>query len=122
MSNIFAVKQDEADCKKAVSSSLKDPDSAKFGEFSIITPAPGLEAACLTVNARNSYGGYVGDRQASLIKINGEWVTAGMAIEAVDHASCKFSLGLILDTGKISDRHANDKRVLGWPDPDSYIH
>ncbi len=119
---IFAARQDEADCKKAVTSSLKDPDSAKFGEFSIVTPVPGMKTACLTVNARNSLGGYVGNRQASLLKIDGKWLVAGMGMEPVDHAECKFSLERILGTGKITDLNASEKRRLGWPDPNLYVH
>ena len=58
--------------KKAVLGSLKAPGSAKFGKFSLA----GKNGECLTVNAKNSMGGYTGDQQAYLIgkaKINGLW-------------------------------------------------
>ena len=51
---------------------LKDPDSAKFGEVVVIDIGEKDEAgnsmrwACVTVNAKNSYGGYEGDQQAIL--------------------------------------------------------
>jgi hypothetical protein len=53
--------------QSAVQKSLKDPDSAKFGDFYLYDE----KQACLTVNARNSYGGYTGDQLAVLNKING---------------------------------------------------
>jgi len=59
----------ESYAQKAVLASLKDPDSAKFGEFTLVND----NAACLTVNARNSLGGYTGDQQAYLIKKNNLW-------------------------------------------------
>ncbi len=60
--------------KKAVLDSLKDPDSAKFGKFSLV----GTDRACLIVNARNSMGGYSGDQQAYLFRAgdNKGWIVA----------------------------------------------
>lgn len=72
---------DESDAKKAVLGSLKDPDSAKFGKFTQVN-----EFACLTVNARNSMGGYTGDQQATLNQIDKEWIVA--RIEETSHDSC----------------------------------
>lgn len=46
--------QEKAATMGAVSSVLKDPDSAKF-EF--------LNANCGTVNSKNSFGGYVGTKR-----------------------------------------------------------
>lgn len=46
--------------KKAISYSLVDPDSAKFREVFI---APNQVAVCGEVNAKNSFGGYVGFRK-----------------------------------------------------------
>lgn len=52
---------------------LKDSDSAKFGGVAIvdINDKDGLgnsmKVACVTVNSKNSYGGYTGDQQAMLI-------------------------------------------------------
>lgn len=59
----------EAEAKKAVLANLKDPDSAKFGKFTQV----GEERACMTVNAKNSMGGYTGDKQAFLKKVGGKW-------------------------------------------------
>lgn len=72
----------ESEAKKAVLEILKDPDSAKFGKFTNIDN----KAACLTVNARNSMGGYTGDQQASLIKQEGKWIT--MDIDEMSHDIC----------------------------------
>lgn len=71
----------ESDTKKAVLGSLKDPDSAKFGKFTQIDERTG----CLTVNARNSMGGYTGDQQAALIKVGDEWE---FVMSNVSHNDC----------------------------------
>lgn len=70
----------ESDARKAVLENLKDPDSAKFGKFTNIND----KAACLTVNARNSMGGYTGDQQASLIKDEGKWIAIDMYNQSHD--------------------------------------
>lgn len=50
----------------SVQQQLKDPDSAKFGEITLVTPAEqstkyqSIKVACGSVNAKNSYGGYEG--------------------------------------------------------------
>ncbi|MDV2901775.1 hypothetical protein R0H17_09050 [Phytobacter diazotrophicus] len=44
-----------------VKQSLKDPDSAKFNSY-YRSFGDGVGYICGTVNAKNSYGGYVGDR------------------------------------------------------------
>lgn len=72
----------EYDAKKAVLGSLKDPDSAKFGKFTQVNE----KSACLTVNARNSMGGYTGDQQASLIKQENAWVV--LDIDEWSHEMC----------------------------------
>lgn len=72
----------ESEAKNAVLKSLKDPDSAKFSKFTNIDD----KAACLTVNARNSMGGYTGDQQASLIKQEGQWIVVG--IDKFAHELC----------------------------------
>jgi hypothetical protein len=74
---------DEPECKKAVLKSLNDPDSAKFGKLTV----EGARA-CLTVNARNSLGGYTGDQQAILqVEDNGfEWKV--LDITQLSHESC----------------------------------
>lgn len=72
----------EAEAKKAVLDRLKDPDSAKFGEFTQVNE----RKACLTVNARNSMGGYTGDQQAVLMKYGEKWLA--VAIVEVSHENC----------------------------------
>jgi len=47
--------------KQAVAQSMKDPDSAQFKNMAVIDGK--TRAVCGEVNARNSYGGYVGFRQ-----------------------------------------------------------
>jgi hypothetical protein len=48
--------------KAVVSKSLKDPDSARWGEIKVVRFHEGY-IACGTVNAKNSFGGYSGDAQ-----------------------------------------------------------
>lgn len=72
----------ESDAKKAVLGSLKDPDSAKFGKFTQVNEW----VACLTVNARNSMGGYTGDQQATLKQFNKKWVVS--SIDEISHDNC----------------------------------
>ncbi|MDP2109280.1 MAG: hypothetical protein Q8J94_00425 [Thiobacillus sp.] len=61
---------EEAAAKKAVLADLKDPSSAKFGDFRLLEDG----AACFEVNARNSFGGYTGASYMALIKMEGQWV------------------------------------------------
>ncbi|WP_372502401.1 hypothetical protein P7L66_13330 [Tistrella mobilis] len=44
----------------AVLRQLKDPDSAKFRDVRLVDHPAGGRVVCGEVNARNSYGGYVG--------------------------------------------------------------
>lgn len=49
--------------QQGVRNSLKDPTSAIFGEnFSAAQKDPGIVYVCGTVNAKNSFGGYVGNQ------------------------------------------------------------
>ena len=72
----------EKEAKMAVLDRLKDPDSAKFGEYTQADE----NNACLTVNARNSMGGYVGKQQASLVRKDGKWLV--IDIEDISHERC----------------------------------
>lgn len=54
----------------AVTDRLKDPESARFGEFYYNAK---LKRACLTVNAKNSMGGYTGDKQVALERTDDGW-------------------------------------------------
>jgi hypothetical protein len=62
---LLACGGDEAAAKKAVLDRLKDPESARFGKFSLA----GKDGACLTINAKNAMGGYTGDQQAYLTRV-----------------------------------------------------
>lgn len=65
----------ESEIKLVVRQNLRDPDSAKFGKIVAfdVKDADGRveKRACATVNAKNSFGGYVGDKQAYLRKKEG---------------------------------------------------
>ncbi len=76
------VDSEEIAVQKAVTASLKDPDSAKFGKFTLVSE----KDACITVNAKNGFGGYTGDQQAYLVKQNGTWST--LMINEMSHANC----------------------------------
>jgi hypothetical protein len=49
--------------QEAVRNHLKDPDSARFRNVTIIRVEPDGAVVCGEVNAKNSYGGYVGFRR-----------------------------------------------------------
>jgi hypothetical protein len=76
----------ESAAQKAVLSGLKDPDSAKFGKSSFIKNAKGSSFACVTVNSKNSMGGYVGDKQALLMEVKDSWTVFGF--EDISHDQC----------------------------------
>lgn len=47
--------------KSGTAAALKDPESARFGEFRAVEDgAKGVVTVCGTVNAKNSFGGYTG--------------------------------------------------------------
>lgn len=73
----------ESSAESAVRQSLKDPDSAKFGKYTKVTDV----RACLTVNAKNSMGGYTGDQVAYLVIREGKWYVAVIDAE-FDHEHC----------------------------------
>jgi hypothetical protein len=58
----------------AVRQNLKDPDSARFSTFYY---SKNTKRACITVNAKNSMGGYTGDKEIQLQRgADGwEWVS-----------------------------------------------
>lgn len=72
----------ESSAKKAVLERLNDPYSAKFGKFTLVDK----NSACLTLNARNRVGGYVGNHQAKLVKYDEVWVVLGLS--EISHAEC----------------------------------
>ncbi len=79
----------ESAIQKAVRGSLKDPESAKFGEHAVLDD----KFACMTVNAKNSMGGYTGNQQALLAKKDGEWIVA--EIDQMGFDECKRLMNLL---------------------------
>lgn len=55
-------KDDVAAVEKAVRDVLKDPQSARFGRMVAGSDGGDSATVCLMVNAKNSYGGYTGDK------------------------------------------------------------
>lgn len=81
----------ESDAKQTVLNQLKDPDSAKFGEFTLVNK----HGACLSVNARNSMGGFTGVKQAMLVRGtkdrgNAEWQVVDFA--EFSHKTCIYTI------------------------------
>lgn len=68
--------------KEAVLKRMKDPESTRFGEITIIEE----KLACATVNSKNSLGGYVGDKQLALKKNNEEWSLE--TFDSYSHSEC----------------------------------
>ena len=55
--------------KDAIEKNLKDPDSAKWGDRYITK-----NKVCVTVNSKNSFGGYVGNESYCATKNkDGDW-------------------------------------------------
>ncbi|MDT0507443.1 hypothetical protein [Novosphingobium sp. MMS21-SN21R] len=75
---------DEKAAQQSVLEVLKDPDSAKFGEFYY---NPETKKGCLGVNAKNGMGGYTGEQQAFLEKKDGGWKTLGL--DEISLAGCR---------------------------------
>lgn len=73
---------DESKIQDAVRARLKDPDSARFGELTVVG-----KQACITVNAKNSMGGYTGDQQAYLQEADGNWDVVDISSK-LNHAAC----------------------------------
>lgn len=74
---------EESKIQEAIRASLKDPDSAKFGEWGLINE----KSACMTVNAKNGFGGYNGDKEAYLHKIQNKWEFITL-IDTLSHEQC----------------------------------
>jgi hypothetical protein len=73
----------------AVKKELFDPYSAQFGEIKLILDD---KFACVPVNAKNKYGGYVGTQHAIVTRIGNTWVSMG----ASDISEAKCTL-LVID-------------------------
>lgn len=59
---ITLTKADVAAVQAGARASLKDPDSAKFGRMVAGADSKGEIIVCLMINAKNSYGGYTGEK------------------------------------------------------------
>jgi len=59
---ITACSSDESEIKSVVRASLKDPESARFGRLSNTITAIDFKFVCIYVNAKNSMGGYTGEK------------------------------------------------------------
>lgn len=73
----------------AVRKALKDPESARFGEITVGSN----HHACVSVNAKNSFGGYEGERQAVAMKVNGRWTYREMLPPEAAHSICVTLMG-----------------------------
>ena len=60
--------EEQSAFQKAIIESLNDPDSAKFNDQMILVDD---KAACVGVNAKNTFGGYTGFQQAMFMKLDG---------------------------------------------------
>lgn len=88
----------ESDVKKAVIATLIDPDSVKFGETTLI----GEDAACITVNAKNTMGGYTGNKELYLRKMNNAWIVGNTS--DVSHEDCVEAAKKVLADEKKDDK------------------
>jgi len=61
---------DQRAAERAVRENLKDPESARFGDFYYNKKT---HKGCLAVNAKNSMGGYTGDQLAYVEKTDEGW-------------------------------------------------
>jgi len=73
---------DRTAAQEAVKRVLHDPDSARFGSLTRV----GETGLCVTVNARDRSGEYVGDLVAIVRKYEGQWVSGAEFVES--HQRC----------------------------------
>jgi hypothetical protein len=68
-----------------VLTNLKDPDSAKFGDY-VEVLSKKRDWACLAVNAKNSMGGYTGEQSARFVRDAGaeSWKFDSIAPQSFD--------------------------------------
>jgi len=83
---LAACDRNRSGAEDAVRAILKDPESARFGEFYYNAST---KKACLTVNAKNSMGGYTGDQQAYVELKEGGW--DALMTNAVPQSQCRKS-------------------------------
>lgn len=61
-----ATTNEQENSKATVTSQLKDPESARFGEIWAMNGTNGKRTICGYINAKNSYGGYTGQKMFTL--------------------------------------------------------
>lgn len=81
---LTACDRNRSAAEDSVRQSLKDPSSAQFGDFYYNEKT---KRGCLTVNAKNSMGGYTGDQQAYVEPSDNGWLTIGIA--DLSQGSCR---------------------------------
>lgn len=84
--NIVKVSKSELEqIKKAVVRSFFDPEAARFGQVTVLSN----ELACVSVNGKNRFGGYVGESPTVASKIEGQWVSiGGNETKRLSHEAC----------------------------------
>jgi hypothetical protein len=81
--------EDRATLEQLIAASLKDPDSARFSGKIVIVNG---KAACVEVNAKNSFGGYTGFQQAMLVKFSGSSVWTFISVKDINQELCTYVL------------------------------
>ncbi len=84
VATLTACTSDRSGAEDEVRRNLKDPESAKFGDFYF---NPTTKKACLVVNAKNAMGGYTGDGVILLRKTGDGWQY--VSDNDTDFDSCK---------------------------------
>jgi len=97
--------------KQEVRESLKDPDSAKFSEVS--TAGNGL-VACGLVNAKNGFGGYIGNTPFMVWK---DSVIIGDATNALAVVQCCSVVEKAVQSHTASDKAPNFEVCRGIVEP-----
>jgi len=82
---VVACSNSEDSAKQAILNTLKDPDSAKFIKITMRSTGDN-EYACITLRAKNSFGGYEGNKVKLLHRKNSK----GWDVESFkyDHEDC----------------------------------
>ena len=78
---LAACDRNKGGAEEAVRENLKDPDSAKFGDFYYNDKT---HKGCLAVNAKNSMGGYTGYQLALVEKTGNGWQVSGINDVSLD--------------------------------------
>ena len=87
--------EQKSNIKNAVKESMFDPYSAVFEEVTIINN----KFACVGVNGKNRFGGYVGKKQAVVANVGERWLY--LRSEDISHENCKSIVKDLLAKGII---------------------